>query len=329
MRPPVSIVMPVLDAEPFANEAIDSVLSQTFPNFELIVVRNSAYGENDELPSSYRDSRIRIVNQEGFGIAAALNAGISHSRGRFITFIMASDRWLPEKLELHVIHLTANRHVGVSFAGSRFIDAAGNGLRLIQRPKLRDINAADIFCRNPIGNFSAAMVRRGDLDRVAAPHPVDFTRLCYFDETLEYSSDIEMWLRLALVGESYFEGIPGTLTDFRVVKGGLAAEVLRQYQSWQAMVERLVEFFPDFVAQNGDRAKAYQLRYLARRLVQIGDPGMAFALMKEAIATSKRPFVEEPIKSLTTYVAAYLGTKLSPDAFSRIMRASSGGQLVA
>lgn len=328
MQPTVSVVMPVSNAEPFVSEAIESVLSQTFRNFELIMIDDGSTDSSASICTSYDDGRIQFISQKCLGLTAALNSGIRHSRGRFVAFLNATDRWLPEKLELHVVHLTANPHVGVSFAGSRIIDADGKALRINQRPKLTGISAEDIFCRNPVGNYSAAMVRREDLDRVAAPHPVDFTRMCYFDETLEQSGDVEMWLRLALGGESHFEGIPGMLTEYRLMTGGLSAEVLRQYQSWEAVVERLREFFPDFLARHRDRAKAYQLRYLARRMVQLGDPGMAIALMKESVAASKRPFLEEPSKSIATYLAAYLGTKLSPEAYARVMKFSSGGRLV-
>lgn len=329
MQPTVSVVMPVYNVEDYVSEAINSVLNQTFRNFELIIVDDGSTDRSLEICQSFDDDRIRIVSQRNRGLAGARNTGIIHSCGRFVAFLDSDDRWLPEKLELHVVHLSANLDVGVSYAGSRFIDGDGRPLRITQIPKLRDIQPETIFCRNPIGNGSAPVIRRADLDRVAAPHPADCTRICYFDESLRQSEDIEMWLRLALVGESKFEGIPGILTEYRVVSGGLSAQVVRQYQSWEAVVDRLREMFPEFVAQHGRRAKAYQLRYLARRMVQLGDPGMAAALLRESLQSSKRPFVEEPIKSSVTYAAAFFGTKIPPSTFAHIMRYTAGGRLVS
>lgn len=329
MQPTVSVIMPVFNAEPYVAEAIDSVLAQTFRGFELIIVDDGSTDGSSGICQGYTDGRIQFVSQKNRGFAGALNTGIQHARGHFIAFLSSKDRWLPEKLELHIVHLSANPHVGVTYAGSRFIDGDGKPLRILQQPKLRDVSAVDIFCRNPVGNRSAAVIRREELDRVAAPHPVDCTRMCFFDESLKQSEDIEMWLRLTLVGEAKFEGIPGILTEYRLINGGLSARVLRQYQSWEAVVERLRELFPEFVARNEGRAKAYQLRYLARRMVQLGDPGMATAFLNESLRASKRPFIEEPTKSFVTYLAAFLGTKVSPDTFSRIMRFTAGGRLVA
>ena len=329
MQPLISVVMPVYNVETYVAEAISSVLAQTIRHFELIIVDDGSTDRSVEICRSFQDPRIQIVSQKNRGLAGARNTGILHSRGAYIAFLDSDDRWLPEKLELHFIHLTANPQIGVSYSGSRFIDANGCPLRVAQQPKLQDITPEEIFCRNPVGNGSTPVIRRADLDRVAAPNPSEFTRLCYFDETLRQSEDIEMWLRLALMGESKFEGIPGLLTEYRVVSGGLSAQVVRQYQSWEMVVDRLRDIAPEFVDRYANRAKAYQLRYLARRMVQLGDPGMAVALIKESIQASRRPFIDEPIKSLTTYFVAMLGTKISPENNARILRLASGGRLVS
>lgn len=329
MHPLISVVMPVYNIEAYVAEAVQSVLSQTFRSFELIIVDDGSTDRSVEICRSFDDARIQIISQKNRGLAGARNTGIIHSRGKYIAFLDADDRWLPEKLELHFIHLTANPHIGVSYSGSRFIDADGLPMRIAQQPKLQDITAEHIFCRNPVGNGSAPVIRRADLDRVAAPHPAEFTRLCYFDESLRQSEDIEMWLRLAILGESKFEGIPGLLTEYRVVSGGLSAQVVRQYQSWENVVDRLREMAPDFVNRHANRARAYQLRYLARRMVQLGDPGMAVALIKESFQSSRRPFVDEPVKSFLTYFAAVLGTKVSPENNARMLRFAAGGRLVS
>lgn len=329
MHPLISVVMPVYNIEAYVAEAIESVLAQTLRSFELIIVDDGSTDRSAEICRSYDDIRIQVVSQKNRGLAGARNTGIQHSRGKFIAFLDSDDRWQPEKLELHFIHLMANPHIGVSYSGSRFIDADGQPMRIAQRPRLQGITPEHIFCRNPIGNGSAPVIRRADLDRVAAPHPAEFTRLCYFDESLRQSEDIDMWMRLALMGDTKFEGIPGLLTEYRVISGGLSAQVVRQYQSWEYVVERLREIAPDFVNRHANRAKAYQLRYLARRMVQLGDPGMAVALLKESFQSSRRPFFDETMKSLATYFAAVLGTKVSPEIYARMLRFVSGGRLVS
>ncbi|WP_421853074.1 glycosyltransferase family 2 protein [Novosphingobium sp.] len=327
--PRVSVVMPVYNVEAYVAEAIRSVLAQTFTDFELNIVDDGGSDASMEICRSFSDPRITIVSQRNRGLAGARNTGIAASRGEFVALLDSDDRWLPEKLMLHVIHLDNAPKIGVSFAPSRFIDAAGQPLRIVQRPKLKGIAAKDIFCRNPVGNGSAPVLRRSALDTVAFAHPDERSRTCWFDETLRQSEDIEMWLRLSLTGGVRFEGIAAVLTEYRIGGSGLSAQILRQYESWQGVVARMERYAPEFAARHVARARAYQLRYLARRAIQLGDAGMAMALLRGAAMSSLRPLLEEPAKSLTTLAAALVGRMIGPDHFARLAGRAAGGQLVA
>ncbi len=327
--PRISVVMPVYNVEAYVAEAIRSVLAQTFADFELIIVDDGGTDASMAICRSFSDPRIAIVSQRNRGLAGARNTGIAAARGEFIALLDSDDRWLPEKLMLHIIHLDNAPTIGVSYAPSRFIDTAGRPLRIVQRPKLKGVSAQDIFCRNPVGNGSAPVLRRTALDTVVFVHPDDRARPCWFDETLRQSEDIEMWLRLALTGGVRFEGIAPVLTEYRIGGGGLSAQILRQYESWQGVVARMACYAPEFNARHVGRARAYQLRYLARRAIQLGDAGMAMALLRAAAASSIRPLLEEPVKSLTTVAAAVAGRLIGPDQFARLAGRAAGGQLVA
>ena len=143
MNPIVSVVMPVYNVEAYVAEAIDSVLAQTLPDFELIIVDDGGHDRSLEICRSYHDARIRIVSQSNRGLAGARNTGIAAARASYVAFLDSDDRWLPEKLALHVIHLDNNPSDGVSFSPSRFIDCDGSPMRLKQTPKLQGIKPAD------------------------------------------------------------------------------------------------------------------------------------------------------------------------------------------
>lgn len=329
MNPTVSVVMPVYNVEAYVAEAIDSVLAQTYADFELIVVDDGGSDRSMDIVRGYQDPRIRIVTQANRGLAGARNTGILEALGVYIALLDSDDRWLPEKLALHVIHLDNNPDVGVSFSPSRFIDRDGHPMRLVQTPKLDGIEASDIFCRNPVGNGSAPVIRLAALQSVAFPHPEEPNRMCYFDESLRQSEDIEMWLRLSVAGGVRFAGIEPALTEYRVNGGGLSSQVVRQYQSWEQVVSRLNNYAAEFAGKHVSRARAYQLRYLARRAVQLGDPGMALALLREAMASNRRPLLEEPVKTMVTVAAALAGRIIGPDRFARLAGMAVGGRLVA
>lgn len=329
MNPTVSVIMPVYNVEAYVAEAIESVLAQSFADFELIIVDDGGNDRSLEICRSYDDPRIRILSQANRGLAGARNTGIIASQGSYVAFLDSDDRWLPEKLALHVIHLDNNPQIGVSFSPSRFIDAEGRPMRLRQTPKLSHITSTDIFCRNPVGNGSAPVIRREALEKVAFDHHPEDSRRWYFDETLRQSEDIEMWLRLAIVGKVKFAGIAPALTEYRIGSGGLSSQVVRQYQSWQEVVARLSCYAAEFADEHVARARAYQLRYLARRAVQLGDHGMALTLLREAMVSSLRPLFEEPVKTLLTASAALAGRALGPDRFARLAGMAAGGRLVA
>ena len=328
-HPRVSVVMPVYNVEAYVAEAIDSVLRQTFTDFELIIVDDGGQDGSMAVCRGYSDPRIRLVSQPNRGLAGARNTGIAHASAPIIAFLDSDDRWLPEKLALHVIHLDNAPKVGVSYAPSRFIDAAGQPLRIVQRPKLAGVTPRDIFCRNPVGNGSAPVIRKSALDTVAYRHPAEPDRTCWFDETLRQSEDIEMWLRLALVGGVMFEGISPVLTEYRIGSGGLSAQIPRQFETWRGVADRVAGYAPDFAKANVARARAFQLRYLARRAVQLGDGAMALHLLADAARSSPAALAAEPVKTLTTLGAGLVGAMLGRERFARIAGRAAGGSLVA
>ena len=327
--PQVSVVMPVYNVEAYVAEAVASVLDQSFADFELIVVDDGGGDRSMEILRGFDDPRIRIVTQANRGLAGARNSGILAARGEYVAFLDSDDRWLHEKLALHVIHLMLNPEVGVSFSASQIIDDAGRVTRLRMRPRVDDITPERIFTRNPVGNGSTPVIRRSALETVAFAHPQEPGRTCYFDESFRQSEDIEMWLRLALVGRVRFAGIPTVLTEYRIAGGGLSAQVARQYEAWKRVVERLETYAPEFAAKHVERARAFQLRYLARRAVQLGDFDLATQLLRDAVRASPGALAGEPVKSLVTAGATAAGRVMGAKRFARLAARASGGKLVA
>lgn len=318
--PAMSVIMPVYNVEPYIEEAIVSVLGQSFGDFELVIVDDGGSDGSMQLARGFaaHDDRIRIVSQANRGLAGARNTGIAVSRGRYVALLDSDDRWHRDKLALHFIHLEANPDVGVSYAGSRMIDRHGAVMAVAMRPKLGRVDAGDILCRNPVGNGSAAVLRRSALDRAAFIMPGEAERTCWFDETFRQSEDIELWCRLAARHGVVFEGIGGLLTDYRIIAGALSANIVKQYLSWSAMFRLLEDTAPQLVANHGRRARAYQLRYLARRAVQLGEARLASDFFRRALRESPRIAWEEPGKTIVTGIATAAVAALGEDCFRRL-----------
>ncbi|MEO9635815.1 MAG: glycosyltransferase family A protein [Parasphingorhabdus sp.] len=328
-NPSITVVMPVYNVEKYIVAAIDSVLAQTFTDFEIVIIDDGGTDRSIEICESYTDPRIRIISQKNRGLAGARNTGILQSRGEYIAFLDSDDIWEPEKLALHKIHLDSNPRIGISYSGSQFIDEQGAQLRQAQRPKLENITAKDILTRNPIGNGSAPVIRKSALEVIAFGHHEEPQRICFFDESFRQSEDIELWIRLALTGRFAFEGIDGLLTRYRIVTGGLSANIAAQYESWNRVIQKTSGYAPEFIAQYRDEARAYQLRYLARRAVQMGEGAFALSLLKESLAISYAPLLKEPVKSCTTLVAAVMMRYLPANIVEKLAMRWTGGKVAA
>ncbi len=303
-NPTASIVVPAFNVEATIAETLRSLFAQTFTDFEIIIVDDGSSDRTEPIVKAFGDRRVRLVTQRNRGLAGAHNTGIHEARGEFIGFCDADDLWMPEKLERHIRHLKASPDVGISFSGSRMIDANGKPIGIDQRPKLRNITAADVFKRNPIGNGSTPVIRRAALDGFAYRPVHETERDWWFDENYRQSDDIEGWLRFVLTQDWKIEGIPGLLTLYRIHTGALSANVQRQFDSWLKMREKMARIAPALVEKHGGAATAYQLRYLCRRAVSMRDGDLAWELCVQFVRASKRPMVEEPVKTAVTIGAA-------------------------
>ena len=302
--PLASIIVPSYNVAATLPDTVLALLSQTCPDFEIIIVDDGSTDETAQIANSFMtDPRVRLLQQRNRGLAGARNTGIAAAKGGYIGFCDADDIWEPKKLATHIAHLQRNAEVGVSYSGSALIDEAGHMTGMAQKPRLNGVTAAHILKRNPVGNGSAPVIRRAVFDAIAYRPKNETERDWYFDETFRQSEDIECWLRIALTTDWEFAGVDGLLTRYRIASGGLSAATDRQLAAWERMIEKLSMLAPQFFAKHTAAARAYQLRYLCRRAVSDLDATRAMALGAQGLKTSIRPLIEEPAKSLVTIAA--------------------------
>ena len=94
-----SVIIPTYNRQAFLKKSVDSVLAQTFPDFELIIIDDGSNDGTDKLISSYNDKRIIYKYQQNNGVASARNNGIKRSSGKFIAFLDSDDYWTKKKLK--------------------------------------------------------------------------------------------------------------------------------------------------------------------------------------------------------------------------------------
>ncbi len=315
----VSVVIPLYQTETYIRAALDSVLAQTFPDFEVIVVDDGSRDNGANLARATGDHRVRVITQENRGLAGARNTGIRHAQGEFVALLDADDLWAPEKLARHVAHFEQDPDLDVSFSASRLIDGDGHDIGLVQRPISTEFKTADFFCRNPVGNGSAPVIRRHALARIAFNDDT-LGRQCWFDESFRQSEDIECWMRLKVLGQCRFGYIDAPLTLYRVNSGGLSANIEAQLATWRRFRDKVRCYAPDIVDVEGARAEAYQLRYLARRAVRSDNRTTGLRLMLQSMQRCPRILIEEPGRTAGTLAAALAKACMPTGVFVQLER---------
>lgn len=187
--PKVSVIVTTYNRANIVVETIDSILNQTFRDFELIIVDNESTDDTEKVVKAYTDGRIRYFKNGNNGIIAVnRNYGINRARGDYIAFCDDDDLWMPDKLEKQVTELERDRRIGLICAnGINFDDLGNHGKRFRARLTDRDFSFESLLRNNFVSSFTA-VVRKAVLDELGM-----------LDESRELVSveDYELWLRIA------------------------------------------------------------------------------------------------------------------------------------
>lgn len=137
-EPLISIIMPVKDAEDYIKESVESILFQTYNNFEFIIIDDGSKDRTAEIVESFKDERIKFFKRENAGLIEQLNFGLQQSKGEFIARMDADDFAHSEKLGIQIDFLTSNKDVHLAGTNFDFIDENG---KMIMNKKMPEMHA--------------------------------------------------------------------------------------------------------------------------------------------------------------------------------------------
>jgi len=188
MREPlVSVIIPVHNKGFFLKDTLDSVLGQTFQNFEIVIVDSELSNNAKQIVDTFEDKRIKYFYKEKAGINAARNLGIKNSRGKYIAMLEADDVWSPEKLQKQVDILNQNPQVGLVYCATEFINENKETTGRNRSVCCRGFVFNRIIMNNFLHNGSVALFRRDCLDKTG-----------WFDETVNKMTDWDFYIRLSI-----------------------------------------------------------------------------------------------------------------------------------
>jgi glycosyltransferase involved in cell wall biosynthesis len=177
----VSVIIPCYNHAHFLGEAIASVINQTYPHIEIIVVDDGSTDHSAQVAAAHPS--VRYVRQENLGVSRARNTGLLHSRGAYLLFLDADDRLLPDAIEVSV-HALASR-IDCAFVFGPHV-SFGTSQGLLKLPHDQVYNYQELLKRNIIGNPGSALYNRWVFSHVVG-----------FDETNGPAADYDLALQIA------------------------------------------------------------------------------------------------------------------------------------
>jgi glycosyltransferase involved in cell wall biosynthesis len=230
--PTVSVVMPAYNAAAYLDESIRSILNQTFPDFEFIIINDGSSDDTGWMLDEYRkvDSRIRVYHQENMGLVSALNRGCRLARGKYIARMDADDASFPERLERQVEYIEKHPHIGIV---GTWIYMEKDGLVIgswCPSTSSKVLKWDNFF---GVCVCHATVLMRRDV----------IERLNFYRHEALHSEDGDLWLRASTITE--FGNVPEVLYKVRVSPGS-TSQIHRQL-AWQTHVRFLASFIRKFL----------------------------------------------------------------------------------
>ncbi len=202
-NPKVTVLMSVYNGEKYLNEAIDSILEQTFKDFEFFIINDGSVDRTADILKSYKDPRIKIINNKNnIGLTKSLNKGLKIAKGEYIARMDADDVSMPNRLIKQVDFL--DRNLDVAIVGTNYfrINEKGDIVQEINR-KRKDIDIKNNLSKGNQLGHGTLMFRKDCVEKIG-----------FYRATFKYSQDYDLVLRFS---DKYkLANIPELLYKWRI-----------------------------------------------------------------------------------------------------------------
>ncbi|MGC6401659.1 glycosyltransferase family 2 protein [Sphingomonas sp. FW199] len=270
-EPLIAVVIPNYNGAATIDETLISVRAQTHAHLEIIVVDDGSTDDSTARVARHitSDRRVRQVEQENAGVAAARNHGWRSTNADLVAFIDSDDVWSPDKLARQLDVMTAGgADVGLVYAGYALIDADRRVIECRPSPALEGDVLHRLMCGNFVANGSAALVRRRVLEATGGFEPA------LHHAGAQGCEDYLFYLRAA--GECRFGVVAAPLVGYRRLPGAMSSNVVRMLRSWRMVLDEMAMRHPGMIPlmRRGYRNYAAWLAraaMFAGRFGQLGD----------------------------------------------------------
>lgn len=242
-KPIVTVIMPAFNAELFIEQAIESVLNQTYDKFELFIVNDGSTDKTEEVIKGFNDKRIKYLIQKNKGVSSARNLAIKHSKGQWLSFLDADDVWLPDTLATFAENIEGSDFI---FGEYSYLGGPNSGKTAKDLTKIsnnRESLLHELINHNFIGIGGICMRR-------------DITNQ-YFDESLGFAEDYRLWITL-LMKDIRVKKVNKVLYKYRIH----SESALHKNNQQEYLMAMLLLGFANKIEYAKDRASQYYNDYV-------------------------------------------------------------------
>ena len=296
-RPTVSVVIPTYNRANFLPATIQSVLDQTFSDFEILVIDDGSTDNTDQIVRQISDDRVIYIRQSHSGLpAVGRNKALAHARGRYIAFLDSDDLWLPQKLARQVKYMDSHPNIAMTYTNAYAFTNDPDKFNPTSILSARQGMSGYIFEElygNPVILNLTVMIRSDVVSQVGM-----------FDENpqLKANEDYEYWVRIAFRYQISY--IDESLALYRQHPAGISKAAVATNRAKIFLIEKLDNLYPEFVSKHPARRRYWlaQVHYsLGRSLLRIN-----------AVVQARRHFVQSwklrtSIITLLFLISSYFG----------------------
>ena len=271
--PMITVVLPSYNSMRYIAETMETVLNQTYQDFEVLVVND---GSTDGTPNwvdqlSQREPKVRMVSQANQGLAGARCTGVINARGKYIAFIDDDDLWEPTKLEKQVNSLESNSQAGLCYTWTALADSNGKATGRVIASNAEGNVWQQMTEMNIVCCGSTPMIRRSCFDEVGL-----------FDHQISPSDDWDMWWRIAAKYE--FTVIKEPLIRYRQHPNNSSKKCDHMLATSRILIERNFAQAPIELLHLRNRSYGCIYLYLGWRAIENNDYQQAQKFRNQAIA---------------------------------------------
>jgi len=191
-RPLVSVIMSVFNGEKYLKESVESILCQTYEDFEFIIINDGSTDSSDEIIGRIKDTRIKYIKHENYGVAKSINNAIPEVKGKYIARFDSDDISYPERLEKEVAFLEENKNCVIVGSNADIIDKDGVYLYTSKMP-VKNSEIKETVAKLAPFFQSSVMFHTGTFIECGG----------YFEKVRQYGEDFILWNKLAKYGDLY------------------------------------------------------------------------------------------------------------------------------